>query len=543
MYKLKNIVGIWLCLFFCMACKRSPTSWEDNIVAPLANGSLSLGNLFPDTVIKANADSSLMIAFESNLINYNIDSLLKIPDTTISTILTNTLGATFAFPKGYNTIFTDPPANNNYNFPNGILLSKAIIRQGKVKAQLYNNYTQPLLYEYKLPSATKNGISLDTTFYIPGGTSINPGTTVCYINLADYTVDFTGTGYNTYNVIIQGGTLSTASNAQADSLHPGQGLTANFTFMGMVPQYAVGYFGNQSISLGPDTATFSAFNSIKKGLLNLNSATVSMQVTNQFGVDMKANISNITSINSNNPSTVALTYTNVPVGNLLIYAAQDNNGPTNPVINITPSIKNITFNNSNSNVKDFIGNLPGRLSYKLNAQINPPIGSGGNQSLNNEFGYYGTSFSANLNINVPLYFSASNLLLADTIGINLASVGQLQNVNGGNLILTATNSYPFIINLNAQLLDANKHVIDNLFASPSTIQAAPLDGNGKVAYPQKSKLYIPLTPQKISNLQKAKYIYYSATFNTVNQPAQVKFYSNYTLDLLLTADINYTLGK
>jgi hypothetical protein len=233
----------------------------------------------------------------------------------------------------------------------------------------------------------------------------------------------------------------------------------------------------------------------------------------------------------------------VPLANVYIPAAHDNNGPTNPVVNVSPSSKTFALNSSNSNVAAFIGNLPNRLSYKLTAQINPSVGPGGNQSFNNDFGYYGTSFSAALNMNVPLYFAASNLILADTISLNLSTIGQLQNINKGDLILTATNSYPFSINLVATLLDVNKQPIGSLFSSPSLIQCPPLDANGKVTGSQQSKLYIPLTPAKINMLQKARYVYYTATFNTANQPNQVKFYSNYTLGLLLTADINYTVGK
>ena len=253
---------------------------------------------------------------------------------------------------------------------------------------------------------------------------------------------------------------------------------------------------------------------------------------------MKANITNLSSINTYNPTTVNLNTS--ALNNIIVGAGQDNNGPYNPIVNISPATKLITLNNSNSNVKDFIGNLPNKVAYKLTAQINPPGFSGG---FNTDFGYYGTGFSANLNMDVPLYFSASNLMLADTVSLNVSNISQLQNINKGNIILTATNQYPFAITLNAVLLDENKNPIANLFNTASLIEAPPLDANGKVISPLKSKLYVPLTPQKINNLQKARYVSYSATFNTANQPMQVKFYSNYTLDLLLTADLNYTVGK
>ncbi|HTA62618.1 MAG TPA: hypothetical protein VK835_09190 [Bacteroidia bacterium] len=547
MPKVKNIVFAVLCVCLLSFCKRSPTTWDDDVVAPLATGSLSLANLFPDTTIKTNADSSLKIAFETSLINFQLDSLIKIPDTTIIVPFVFP-GIKFNITPGENIpISTNTTTPNIYNLPSGVLLKKAIIKQGGIKYLMTNTVYQPLVYHYQLISATKNGHILDTTFNLPAADSAH-GTVFPisgYINLAGYTIDFSGTSHSGFNTTVEIDSVHISQNAQPDGhIYSNQGFNAQFTFKGIIPQYASGYFGSQNITVGPDTASFAAFNTIKKGLLNLNSANVSLKISNQFGVNMKANISQLTSINTYNPSSVTLTYTGVPLSNLIIPAGIDNNGPNNPTINITPGTFNINLNNSNSNVKDFIGNLPGKLSYKLTAQINPSFGQGGgNQSGNNEFGYYGTGFSANLSMDVPLYFSASNLMLADTVSLNVSNVSQLQNVNKGNLILTATNQYPFSIYLSAVLLDANKHVIDNLFSSPSLIEAPQLDANGRVIGPLKSRLLIPLNPQKITNVQRARYVAYSATFNTANQPNQVKFYSNYTLGLLLTADLNYTIGK
>lgn len=505
------------------ACKRKDTYWEDDLVAPLASGKLTLANLFPDTTIKTNADSSLKISFESSLINYGLDSLVKIPDTTITTVTTNTFLPTFTMtPNELFPIFV--PQENEIAISN-VQLKKAIVRSGKIKVELQNTCRQPLVYTYTLSSASVNNTILTRSFYIPGN-----GDSTYYVDLSGYNIDFTGTNHNKYNTIEQYGQIYTASNAVYDTVFLNQGVISNFTFQSIIPQYVEGYFGNQQINLTNDTANFGAFSSIKKGLLNLNSTTLQLILKNEFGVSMQAHVSNITSINTNNPSTVTLTA--IPQINL--------SPAVNTGFGATATTKTITLNQSNSNVTSFIGNLPNKISYLLNAQVNPPpVGNAG--TIN--FAYYGTSFSTQLKLDVPLYFSASNLLLADTVSLDISGVAQLNNVNRGNIILTATNSYPFSIQLNALLLDANKQPLEELFSSPSLIAAPPLDMNGKVTGSLQSKIYVPLNSQKINNLQKARYVAYSATFNTANQPLQVKFYSNNTLDLLMTADINYTLGK
>src|ERR1700749_3202913 len=155
---LKKISLAVLCVCIFSFCKRSPTTWEDDVVAPLATGSLTLANLFPDTTIKTNTDSSLKIAFETSLINYQLDSLLKIPDTTVTTAFTFSFNPPSppAFPPGSLLPIGTYSAENVYNLPNGIQLKKAIVKQGKIHYLMTNTMYQPLVYHYQLLSATKN---------------------------------------------------------------------------------------------------------------------------------------------------------------------------------------------------------------------------------------------------------------------------------------------------------------------------------------------------------------------------------------------------
>lgn len=529
---LAALLAVLLTLY---SCRKESTYWEDDFVAPIAHGNLTLANLFPDTTLISNADSTLKIAFETFVINYGIDSLLKIPDTTLTTVTTFTF---LPFPVKVNPgdliYSSSPPAQNYVNLPNGVQLKKATIRQGKVEINLANTFTQPLAYRYQLLSAKKNNIILDTTFVIPGGTTSSPGTVNAFIDLTNYTIDFSGTNGNVSNTLVENYIINVHSSAQPDSIRPNQSITGDFTFKDIIPQYAQGYFGNQNVVVGPDTTAFDVFGNIQSGILNLNSADVKLRIVNEFGVSMRATIGNLTSVSTPNATSTALTST--VVGNAYNLNGAINNGPNLPV---TPATKTITLNNNNSNIKDLIGILPDQFIYQINTQLNP----GGNLGGNNDFAYYGTAFKAYLNADIPLHFSASNLVLTDTTEINVSTLSQLDNVNHGQLILTATNSYPFAIDLQGYLLDANKNVLEPLFATPNTIQQPPLDANFKVIAPLKSKLTVPLTAGKIANLKNARYIRYLATFNSAAQPNQIKFYSHYTLDILLTADINYTIGK
>ncbi len=549
--KIKQIAPFLILLLALNACRKEKSYWGDDFVAPIAHGGLTLANLFPDTLIKSNPnDSSLKLSFQSILINFGLDSLLKIPDTT--TFVKDTMPVpppTYIPITPSETMFSVDVSNpsqaeNYYNFPNGIQLKKAIIRSGTVQIKMENTVRQPIDYHYQLSSATKNGHILDTVFHIPSGDPIsgslnNPGVLTATLDLSGYTIDFTGISYNKYNTLIETYTVSVSASAQPlDTIFFRQGFASYFSFKGIIPQYAVGYFGNQTINVGPDTTSFNIFNTIKSGMLNLNSAKINLRIDNEFGVAMRATINSLSSISTANSQTVTLNSSNsTPLASPLNINAALNTGTGSSSLP-----KTITINNINTpSLTNFIGILPNKLAYKLTAQINPGVNP--NQSLGNDFGYYGTAFKAYMDADIPLYFSASNLILADTVAFNISGVNQLKNINRGQLILTATNSYPFSINLQGYLLDENKQVIDVLFNTPNTIQAPQLDVNFKVIAPQQSKLTIPLAPDKIVKMQKAKYIYYKSTFNTASQPNQIKFYNYYNLDLLLTADVNYSIGK
>ncbi len=194
-----------------------------------------------------------------------------------------------------------------------------------------------------------------------------------------------------------------------------------------------------------------------------------------------------------------------------------------------------------SNITDFIKYLPNRIVYALNAQLNP----NGNQSGGNDFVYYGTGLKALLNVNIPLYFSATNLVLKDTSNVNFSTVVQLDNVNYGCLILKATNTYPLDMTVQGYMLNEGGMVIDSLFESApaNVIASAPLDVNDKVSGSKISELRIPLPKSKLESVKQTRKICFISRFNTVNQPSPLKFYDYYALDLLLTMDVNYAVNK
>ncbi len=67
------------------SCKKdAKTTWDTELLVPIATTSLSLQNLVKDTMLKVNPDHSMMLAYKSELYNFNLaQQIIHIPDTAI----------------------------------------------------------------------------------------------------------------------------------------------------------------------------------------------------------------------------------------------------------------------------------------------------------------------------------------------------------------------------------------------------------------------------------------------------------------------------
>jgi len=136
--QMKKIVIIFCLVFVFFSCRKEKTYWDADFVAPVASSSLNLSNLFPDTLLTANANGSLMISVNSDLFSYTADSLLTMPDTTIFNYFTTL----FHFPGSYipyqpnTTIDLNPQNEIRFDVANGVQLKEHIIKCGKIRLLL-----------------------------------------------------------------------------------------------------------------------------------------------------------------------------------------------------------------------------------------------------------------------------------------------------------------------------------------------------------------------------------------------------------------------
>ncbi|GIV26262.1 MAG: hypothetical protein KatS3mg027_0076 [Bacteroidia bacterium] len=516
-------------VFFFSSCKKEKFAyWDVDLVSPIARGTLNIKNFFGDSLFQSDNNQILHLKFFKKVGDIKVDTLVKLKDTT----LTYSFVALFTATVGPNTMLFYKDEEIDFQIPNDARLRYGIVKEGTLKVKYTNTTRFPLLFQYKLKSATQNSSNFFITEIIPPGNT----PTIKTYNFDGYDLNFTGISGNKYNTIVHSFTVYTAPNAQPDSIIFGQGINAEISYEKIIPQYIEGYFGQQDIRIPYDSAVIGFSKTLEASNFQINSAYINFHIVNDFGVDIQGSLDTVNSINTTNSSVVKLNANSL--NSININRATKTGNWVNPVNSTTTTIN---INTNNSNLKPFIENLPNYLGYSGRIKVNP----NGNISATNDFAYYNTGIRIFADIDVPLKFSADYFRLQDVLDINFENVKQLNNVNEGRILFNISNNYPFKVKLQAYLLDANNSILDSLILpTNNSIEMAFVNANNDITAPRNSQLIAYMNKNTIENLKKSKKIKVVSYMYLPPSPPDVVIYENYYLDIVISVDVNYrTISK
>lgn len=527
MKKIKTLFLVVLLASGIFSCRREFgfPEWDVDVLAPLVKTTLDFNNLVADSLLQENPDNSLTLVYNNNVYSLTADSLFEIPDTTILKAYGAPLPLTFTPGQ----VLINQSSNTQYNL-NGVQLKKVIIRSGYMQVDIKNEIKEVCRVIYSIPLATKNLQPFNKTIYVPAATTSSPGFFSDTFHLDGYTIDLRGSSGNSYNLLASTIFADIDPNAtQNVNVNTGDSVVVENSFLDMIPQYALGYFGQGNYA-SSDTSGFSMLSRIVDGTLLIDSVNIKLNVINEVGVDARVNIGSLTSINTNTGNSISLSHPVIGSTINITRAFDGGNG------NVVPSIYSTALSRYNSNIIPMIENLPNEVGYSIDAEINPL----GNVSGSNDFIYYGNGVKVNLDMEIPISFAANRLTLADTVDFNFT---EAENVKSATLYLFANNGFPFETSVQLYLLDDNMNIVDSLMPAINTIDEAPVDANNVVIQPKLTKLTIPVDENKIAVLRNTRKVLVKIKINTVNYPQYIKIYSWYNINVQLVGDINYHVSQ
>ena len=510
----------------------------------LSNMSLSLINTtnqnliatfsFPIIPTGATASDSVSIAgqtMDDNLLailhNMDINAsngpvLINYSDAVITTITISDIGiteATAIFPEQQLT-----ETLKEHSFDLGSAQIKEIgIKSGTVTIYVLSTLPNGKMI-YNIPSLKKNGFSFTSgEMLVPEAT--NTDLTAFEFDFQGYVLDLTGQdgrlGGDTINTIYTEAYTFIDSTGLLETINYTDSFYSYVEF-DITAEYAKGYLGQDTIEFGPEMKELTLFNKINADIFDLEKADLKVKFENFIGADAAIQINDFSASNSNTT----------------ISAGSDQNGNTIIGHNYTIDRASLSGNGLpiNQTVTEIIIDademleiLPDRINTQATFYINP-----NGQASTDDFLYPEYPIKASMNMEIPLSFIAKNLTLIDTTEISISNPEDLEI---DQLFITIKNGLPLDANLKLILLDNQNLVIDTLLAG-TTILAASTDANNLVSQINTTSIQMNYT-----NFNNVKKLISIASFNSSPVNEFIGIYSDYELDITLSAKFKQTLAN
>ncbi|MEZ5173029.1 MAG: hypothetical protein R2850_05900 [Bacteroidia bacterium] len=526
MKRTTRFISILLIAVLMHSCRsEDETSWETAVLAPLAEATISVTDLIPDSLISSDAGTPVYLRVEFNEDIIEKDSVLRIPDTIITDQLQ--LPVNLVLPAGFEVADISQQIKFSYR---DVKLTEALIEEGFVELNIYNYLEDKVIFEYTIPKATFNGMPLAVSgLSVEAHDGNDPGFYQYVSSLQGYHLDLRGDDLLHFNRIRY------LFNALLNPDGLGSPVTANEAFVryrnrfyGIKPYFARGYLGQSQFhfSGGSDLS----FMRNISGIIELEDISLHVSIENSIGADFSIRLNSVSGIRDGN----SVSLNHEIIGNDLAFARAQHIGYMN--LPYTPYSREFDFNQSTSNIKPFVEFLPQRIEYDIDAQLNPL----GNVSSGNDFAYSSSNVRLKSVLEMPLKFRAENLSFKDTVkfeGINPVDVA---DIGDGELRVFAHNGFPMDMKVELTWLDTNLNVLGSNLID-QVIAAAPVDNELKVISSQKTILNVPVTNQLKSTLENCRFIAIKAVFDTKPQMELLPIYPEYQLKLQVIGDGIYTI--
>lgn len=481
------------------SCKKENTVWETDWSAPIINDSLSLNNLVNDSTLDGTS-GYYVVDLERTLLDRGVNDVIDIPDTTIN----KNFGINFSFinvPPNYT--FFNEESENDLGFAD-IELKQIVAKEGFLDITVKNPVETKAFFNVKLIGVTKDGVPFDEDIVADAGTIGDPGIVTTTWDMRDYSFDLTGINGNERNLLTSKVTVTSDPNGPSVTLTNSHVVQVDVGLRGVELAYARGYFGNQIVSDTTDFV-FDVMDVIQSGTVDIPASTLKFEIENGIKVGATGLLTKLTS-ESNSGSTIDLAHPQVGTAFTL-------NPATGGWSGITPSIKEIIFDQANSNVEGFIENLGKKYTAGYKVEINP----WGNISAGSDEIYPDSRFKVRAYANLPLSIGMDALVVQDTFPVDLAQTSTTARVTNGELLLKARNAFPISADVKLIMLNANKVPIHTINGT-DIIQSAEY-GTVDAATGLKimdSDIKWVLSSDVVDDLENIKYIVVKSIFNTPN---------------------------
>jgi hypothetical protein len=473
-----------------------------SLALPLVNGELTIRDLISDADsanIKVYPDGLVYLAYEQDLQSQGIKELFTLENRSTS--------RSFILPG-----VTLPPSNSDFRSDSLTFeldlqlspeqLSEIVLKAGQL-AFTTNVFPANSTLDYEIRVSIPQFISRSTNKSL-GFAAKGSGN----IDLSSYTAQLVSNKFNIKLVLV------IKKHANPIVIANGTSINIQLTFRSLDFSSIKGFFGFQTVSLPPQTVKLGDFqDAFGDAEVSFADPKISLTVTNEYGVPTNIDFTKL--VARKNTETLAVVLS--PANPVALNAPATIGKTAVTVVNIT-------------NVNDLLDFSPTEFYYEAQAKVNDGVTSGVNFLTDT------SKLNLKMGIEIPLYGSASNIQVRDTVDVDWSDVDQSQ-IEKASLKLKLLNQLPLDGSIQFVLTDVNYKPIETLLTSDQTsiIKGSRVNASGEL---QAAGVYdnsIEISSAKLARVFEASHIIIQATFSTSQNGTgtfpDVKFKADYSLSV------------
>lgn len=262
--------------------------------------------------------------------------------------------------------------------------------------------------------------------------------------------------------------------------------------------YIEGYFGSEIFDIQGDFIAIGVLDNWVSGGLEFEDPKVKIFVENAFGFPVRSIFKKM--------QVVTTTGEMLDMESDII---EDNVDFAYPALDEVGEVKitEFSFHKDNSNIVDLFKEKVRRVTYDIDAGANPDMDEEVTGFVSKE-----SYFLVNVDVELPLEGSVNNLVLQDTVDLDLED---LEDVTSAEFKTVIANDFPADVTLQSYFYDEDDNLLDSLFQERLLLPAAVVDpATGKTLPAEEVISYEEFVEGRFEQLKKGKKVLVNVKINT-----------------------------
>ena len=473
---------------------------EVELAIPLVNTEFSIDNFTgdsgPDNVsIVVDQEDKVTLVYQGDVVRQSVSAVFPAVPF-------------FAFPI-LDTVFNAPVP-----FAPDQRVDRAIFGQTNVQFEFVSQFEEDVTVHVTVPQLSKDGEIFE----------------------ADFIVEYDGEAPTTFNsglISVEDWTLMATDNIITIDYdaRTSDGIRRKFTsaalaFDVVVFDYVEGYFGSEIFDINGDFIAIGVLDKWRSGGLAFEDPKVKVFVENAFGFPVRS-IFNTMQVVTTTGDEIDMVSTIIDNNVDFAYPALNEQG----VVKITE----FSFTKDNSNIVDLFKEKVVKVTYDIDAGANPDMDESITGFVNED-----SYFLVSVDVELPLHGSINNLVLQDSIDLDLSDLADANSAEFKNVI---TNGFPADITLQAYFYDDEDVLLDSLFKERLFLPAAEIDpSTGKAFEGEENITFEDFDASRFSNLNEGRKALINVKINTQQaSDGPLWIYNDYGIKFKMGARIKTNL--